>query len=313
MSDSVLQWKRVCQVDIGRASGGEHLRVDQDFKITFEVTKTVRHVPNTALIRIYNLSQELENLIKGEFDDVVINAGYQGDVRLLFRGNIRHTSAYPDGVDRILEIDAADGDKDYNEAFVNTTLGPGATTSHMVDALVRSFKSTKKGHVQVAEKTFIRGRVLFGDVRDHLTDLERANDANWSIQDGYVQIVPGDAYLPTEAILLTSTTGLLEAPAVDDKGIKTKCLLNPRIGANGKVQIDNNDIKLTIKKQRDSKPGAHKKSPKKQQAELARLDPDGVYKTYKLTHKGDTRGTDWYTEGCHVGLEKAIPAGKGAS
>lgn len=312
MSESVLQWKRVCQVDVGRSSG-EHLRVDQTFKIEFEVTKTIGRTPNTALIRLFNLSQEHENQVKGEFDDVVVNAGYEGDVLMLFRGNIRHTSAYRDGNDRIIEIDAADGDKDFHQAVVNTTLAPGSTTGHFVDAVVRSFSKTKKGHVQVAERTFIRGRVIAGMSREALDELAGINDANWSIQDGNVQIVRADSTLPTEAIVLRADTGLLEAPQVDDKGIKTKCLLNPRIAINGKVQLDNNDIKLTIKKQKESKPGAHKKSPKKKRAELARLDPDGVYKTYKIKHKGDTRGPDWFTEACHVGLDKAIPAGKQAA
>jgi hypothetical protein len=128
-----------------------------------------------------------------------------------------------------------------------------------------------------------------------------------------VQLVRADSTLPTEAIVLTSETGLLDPPMVDDKGVRTKCLLNPRIAINGKVQIDNNEVRLKIKKQREAKPGAHRKSPAKKRGELARLDPDGVYKTIKLKHKGDTRGDDWFTEATNIGLDKSIPAGKVAA
>ena len=41
---------------------------------------------------------------------------------------------------------------------------------------------------------------------------------------------------------------------------------------------------------------------------LVRLDPDGIYKVLKLTHKGDNRGQDWVTEIECIGLDQPIPA-----
>lgn len=312
-SPSTLQWKRVCEVVIGNAARGTGIAV-KDLRIEFEVTKTIGRVPNTALIKIRNMAPDNEAKVKGEFDEVLVNAGYEGSSLLVFAGNIRHTFRYRDGTDYVMEIDAADGDDDFRNTIVNATLAAGTTTSQAIDQLVSKFKRTKLGHTIVKERTRLRGKVMSGMARKFFDEIAAESDANWSIQDGRLEIVPVESTLPTEAIVIRSDTGMLGAPEVDDKGIKVKCLLNPRLRVNGKVLLDNNDLKARIAKERERKVGAktHKPSKAKKKV-LARLDPDGVYKVYKLVHKGDNRGNDWVSEVHCVALSKTIPAGKRAA
>src|ERR1700740_436875 len=108
--NSTRQWKRIAQVVIGK--GGKGISIS-DARIQFDVAKTVQPAPNTGIIRIFNLSPDNENKIKTEYDDVLLNAGYEGSVKLIFRGNIKHVYRYRDGNDFITEIEAADGDKDF--------------------------------------------------------------------------------------------------------------------------------------------------------------------------------------------------------
>jgi hypothetical protein len=100
---------------------------------------------------------------------------------------------------------------------------------------------------------------------------------------------------------------LLGAPELSDKGIKFTSLLNPRIKPNGTVWLDNAELMDKIRKQRTMLPGA--KSPKTHKAhgQLARIDPSGLYKLYKVIHKGDTRGPDWTTEGHCLALPGISP------
>lgn len=304
MSESTLQWKRHCQVITG--AGGQGLSVE-DLRITFEVTKTLLRTPNTALVKIYNLNPDNEAKIKGEFDEVIVNAGYTGALGLLFRGNIRHVFRHRETNDWILEIEAADGDKDFKHARTVISLAGGSTAQDLIEHVVQSFESTTLGHFIVPAAKRLRGAVFAGPTREVLDRLAATLGANWSVQNGQLDIVAADSTLPTEAIVINADTGMLGAPEIDDKGIKVKCLLNPKIIPNGKIWLDNNDIQLRVRKQRESKPGAKKPSTKKKHKELARLDPDGVYKVYKVTHKGDTHGNDWHSEVCCVGLDKAIP------
>lgn len=296
------QYQRRAQVIIGK--NGTGLSVS-DARITFEVTKTVKATPNTALIKIYNLNPANEERVKTEFDEVILNAGYLGAIDLIFRGNIKHIYRYHDGPDRITEIEAGDGDHDYQRATMNETLAAGTTPAQLVARAVGSFANvggTTGGEIQVTGPARIRGKVVSGNTRDVLDDVARQAGANWSIQDGQLEIVGGDATRAGVAIIVTSNTGLLSAPEVSDKGIGVVCLMNPKIKINGALKLDNNSIRAKHKKQPDGKAAA---KPKKGNV---RLDPDGVYKVIKLVHKGDTRGQDWTTTSTCIGLGQPIPA-----
>lgn len=306
MASSVRQWLRVAQVVIGKAGNG--LMVE-DLRITFEVEKTAEEQPNTAVIKIYNLHPKNVAKIKKEYDEILLNAGYQGATKLVFRGNIKHVYTYKEGLDYITEIEAGDGDRDYGSAVMNETLAAGTTNSQLVDRAVGSFKEvggTCKGVIQVDDRARLRGKVVSGNTRDLLRDIARESNAKWSIQDGALVIVKTQGLLPNEAVVLTSETGLLEAPEINDKGIAVKCLMNPEIAINGSVKLDNNGIKAKRQKKKALK------QPEEPEGDPVRLDPDGIYKVIKLTHKGDTRGQEWVTQIECIGLDEPIPESRKA-
>lgn len=312
MSDSVRQWKRKVQVVIGKAGSGLMI---ENLRVQFEVAKTIESAPNIAVIRIFNLHPDNEAKIKNEFDEVLLNAGYEGAMRLVFRGNIKHVYRYREKNDYITEIEAGDGDKDFSKAVMNETLAAGTTTSQLVDRAVGSFRGvggTAKGHVQVHDRARLRGKVISGNTRDVLNDVARESGANWSIQDGQLVIVSANDVLPGQAIVIRADTGMLGAPEINDKGIAVKCLLNPALRVNGAIKLDNNSIKakrqkaqaLTTKREKqETNPPLGREN-----EQLVRLDPDGIYKVLKLTHKGDNRGQEWVTEIECIGLDQPIPA-----
>jgi hypothetical protein len=314
MALPVQQFGRELEVVIGERAIGKGIAVTNKdgigLRVQFEITKTIGRTPNTAAVKIMNLAPDNEGKIKGEFDEVLVNAGYKGHTALLFRGNIRKAFGFREGNDWITEVDAADGDRDFRRAAVNLTLAAGSSTSQLLDHVIGVMTSTTKGHVQVKERRRLRGKVISKMARDVLDDIAAENDSSWSIQDSKLVIVPADSTLPNEAIVIRADTGMIGAPELDDKGIKVKCLLNPAIRCNGKVWLDNNALKEKIFKEHDRKPGAIPRKPPTKKV-LARLDPDGIYKVIRVTHKGDTRGNDWETEALCIRLGNPIPAGQG--
>lgn len=305
MSESVRQWKRKVQVVIGKAGTG---LLVENLRVKFEVAKTIESAPNEAIVKIYNLHPDNEAKVKNEFDELIINAGYEDAMQLVFRGNIKHVYRYREGNDYITEIEAGDGDKDFRKAVMNETLAAGTTTTQLVDRAVDTFKglgNTTKGHVQVNDRSRIRGKVISGNTRDILHDVARESGANWSIQDGQLVIVSANGVLPGSAIVIRADTGMLGAPEINDKGIAVKCLLNPQIKVNGAIKLDNNGIKAKRIKAQALATKREKEETK--QKDPVRLDPDGVYKVLKLTHRGDTRGQDWLTEVECIGLDQPIP------
>lgn len=312
---STPQWFRVARLVVGAKGQGVDI---SNLRISFDVVKTVEPIPNTATIKVYNLADNNVSAIQDEYTDVLLNAGYAGSVAQIFAGNIQFVSHYREGADFITEITAADGDRFYRNASVNVTLAAGTNDADAVRAVLSAGQAllsnpdqqteqvatttlqavarsgiisrstnVRNAIVQVLNAVRSRGKVLEGPARDVLSQIARSNGANWSIQDGELQMVRADSQIGV-AWVLNAGTGLLEAPERNDKGISAKCLLNPQIMINGAIQLDNKAIKIKQQKQKALK------TPKAQ-GDPVRLSPDGIYKVIKLTHQGDTRAQEWYT------------------
>lgn len=300
---STRQYKRHVQVIIGKAGSGLMI---ENLRVQFEVVKDHQSTPNSATIKIFNLNDQHQQQIRTEFDDVILNAGYEGAEAVLFRGNIRHVYRYRDKNDWVVELDCGDGDRDFRGAVVNETLAAGVSDTQLVERVCGSFSTTKKGSVKgIGATGRLRGKVISGNARDVLNDISKQHGCNWSIQNGQLQIVKVNGVLDSEAVLINAETGMLGAPEQDDKGIKVKSLMNPLFQINGRLKLDNDNIKRKrIKADQQQKKVDKEKPP-------ARLDPDGFYKIYKITHKGDNRGSDWVSECECVSMDSAFPQ-KGA-
>lgn len=306
-----LKWMRGLRLLVGKNGNGDVSPttglVVENLRIAFELTKTIYRTPNVATIRVYNLNQDHEQVIRKEFNDVILEGGYQTDRRLFFRGNIKYTSAYREGNDRIVEIQAGDGDKDFRNALVNFSLAAGHDDEATIRALMQSMQATTLGYVRGKnlKAKHGRGRVFSGSMRDVADLVAKHNEAHWSIQDGKFVMIPVEGVRPEEAVVVSAETGMLGAPEADEHGITIRMRFDPRVVPGSKLWLRNTDVKIKALK-------VHLHTSKKGHADpKLRTDPDGVYKVYSIHGKGDTRGTDWEIECKCVGLDQRIPPVKG--
>lgn len=306
-------WGRLCRVKIGKIGAKGEPVVGREFtealRIAFDVEKTIYRTPNVATIKLYNLSEDHENAIHDEYNDVALDVGYKTETMGLFRGNVRYVYRYREQNDRITEIQAGDGDKDWKDAEVNFTLATGHTDADAMARMIENLGTTTLGYVAGPNinKPKILGKTYSGTVRRVMDIIARNNKAHWGIQDGRLSMVPIGSTLPNEAIKVDSATGLLGAPMISDKGISLKMQLDPRVGPNSKIWLANNEVKEAA-----FKPPMLLREEQKGSAAHVRLDPDGVYKALVVNHKGDTRGNDWFSEVKCIGLDDKIPTSKGS-
>lgn len=304
-------WGRVCRVKVGKIGRKGEPVVGREFtetlRIAFDVTKTIYRAPNVATIKLYNLTQDHEEAIRDEYKDLALDCGYGGEAQGIFRGNIRFVYAYREGNDRIVEIQAGDGDKDFKDGEVNFTLAAGHTDEDAIKRLLENMGTTVLGYVagKNLTKAKILGKTYSGTVRRVMDVIARNNEAHWTIQDGKLSMVPVRSTLPNEAIRVDSNTGLLGTPQINDKGIALKVQLDPRMVPNGKIWLSNNEVKAAV-----FKPPMLLREEQKGSKAPIRLDPDGIYKLFVVNHKGDTRGGDWFSECKCVGLDDKIPRSK---
>lgn len=272
-------------------SAGQALDLSQ-LRIKFNVKKTGIMTPNQADIIVYNISAAVEELIQSEFTHVILNGGYVGNFGLIFKGNIKQCiTGRENGTDTYLELICGDGDIAFQYATINQTLKGGSFVEDQYNLGLTSLakQGVGQGFLGPLPKTQLpRGKVVYGNARDHLQKLVQTYGFAWSIQDGNLVFLSQGQTLPNQAIVLTSKTGLIGTPQQlsGNEGFAIKSLLNPNIKVHSRIHVNNASI--AAMKIDFWTPGSPANTP-------ASPRWDGLYYPYIVEMEGDTRGQDWYS------------------
>ncbi|WP_250538818.1 MULTISPECIES: phage protein [unclassified Caballeronia] len=309
MSD---QWIRKAQLLVG---DGKTFLDLSELRFRFETQNSDKQTPNTVHVRVYNLSKQTAEKIGKEYSTIVLQAGYQqGNFGAIFFGSIKQTGSGKErNVDSFVDIWAADGDIWYNGALLNKTIAAGASQQDIVSAIVKAqapgapqstdaaspspysmkFATDAPGIIGAAQgvaNTLARGKVLFGLARDYARDWARNTGLRWSIQNGELTVVPITGYRPGEAVVLSSTTGLVGVPVATEGGVVVRALLNPLIRIGCLVRIGEGDI-TRITSQQSGLSFAQNANPA-----ASPTTKEGTYRVMQAEFVGDTRGNEWYVD-----------------
>lgn len=300
---STPQYLRSIKLTIGDNTEALDL---SELRIRFAIRRGDISTPNTADIRVYNVSDKTAQLVQTEFTRVRLEAGYEGNFGVIFDGTVIQVRRGRESqTDTYLDITAVDGDSAYNFAVVSTSLAAGSTPDDHLQAALKSMESRGitmgEGGALSANK-LPRGKVMFGMTRDYLDTLGKTQDLSWSFQDGKLTLIPNTAYLPGEAVVVNSATGMVGLPEQTQNGITVKMLLNPSVKVGRRLQINN----ASIQQMRYGLAIADQKANGMAQVSL-HLDADGFYRSIVVNHSGDSRGNEWYTDVICLAIDATIP------
>ncbi|SDI54028.1 phage protein [Pseudomonas panipatensis] len=302
---SVPQYLRQISLKIGNDETALDL---SDLRIRFSIRRGDLKTPNSADIRVYNVSDQTAQRAQKEFERIVLQAGYAGNYGVIFDGTIKQVRRGRESqTDTYLDITAADGDSAYNFAVMNASLAAGSTPDDHLQVALQAMASrgiTMGQGMTLSGNKLPRGKVMFGMVRDHLDNLGKTQDLSWSLQDGQLTLIPNTAYLPGEAVVVTSATGMVGLPEQTQNGITVKMLLNPSVKVGRRLQIDNASIQqyrygLSLG---DTNSNQWVKN-------SSFLSADGFYRSIVVNHSGDTRGNEWYTDVICLAVDATVPPG----
>lgn len=287
-STNTQQYGRVCTLLVSNKQG-QALDLSA-LRIKFKVKKSSVMTPNAADIIVYNVDSQTAKLIQAEFTTVLLQAGYVGNYGLIFKGNIKQfITGRESATDTFIDLNCGDGDQAYNFSTINQSIVKGASPNDQLKAGLTALSGMGVGTGytgQLPQVALPRGKVIYGNTRDHLKRLADTYGFVWSIQDGNAIFLSQGTYLPNEAVVITSKTGMIGTPQQTTEGIDLKCLLNPNIRCSGRVKIDNASIaKMKID---FWTPGSPANTP-------AQISNDGLYYPLVIEHSGDTRGQEWYS------------------
>lgn len=259
-------------------------------RFKFNIEKNSDSTPNKAKIMIYNLSPDNRAALENKNTTVTLKAGYglildrnSSTIGTIFIGSGLKSFTTKEGPDYVTHIETDDGNEAYTEADINMSFGEGVKASSIIDTLASSMGIGKGDTSGIPDNLgYIGGFSASGLSRDVMDDVVDKADAEWSIQDGQLQILPVGGANREEAVLLASALG-------PDR-VNTGIVGSPtRSGFKGSANKKENGIEFTSLLQPDIRPGRRVKVESK--------EVNGFFVCRKVTHDGDTRTGPWHSKG----------------
>jgi len=285
-----MLFDRVCNLVIGKTNT-QGFSFNQDFRISFDVQKSLTNTPKYSKLEIYNLSQTtrdaLQKLISSNNENinnqevVMLYAGYSFNVgaELLYSGNIVNISSRKEPPDVITTISCAENALVYKNSFSALSYSGGVNSTKIITDIAAQMQVPIDDNSNYGTSvTFAHGWSHAGLTKNAMDKIARQAGLTWSTQNGKIRLVPyGNSTNEQDVVVVSSTTGMIGSPERKDSsgdetdnpamkhGWKVKSLLQPKLSPNKRVKIESMNV-------------------------------NGIYIIDTVSHTGDTKVGDWQTE-----------------
>ncbi len=231
--------------------------IKDDFEIDFLVSFDDDPEPNISHVMIYNLSNNTIALLK-KGENLILNAGYEGDVGTILLGTIDKQETTWEGIDKVTKLTVGEGSDKWLNAYVNKSYAPGVTSQAILSDLVGMF-GMELGELRlVNDITYARGRSVSGMLQSVIRQVAAETNSKFHISQGKILIRPWEAGTQT-GFVLNADTGLIESPQPFDEegkaGYRVRMLLNHRITVDSILQIQSKTANGTFRVRKGSHSG----------------------------------------------------------
>jgi hypothetical protein len=271
--------------------GQPAILIGGDLRIEFTCKKSPSSDPNTAELKITNLSKNTRDRLDEQVDTpLVFSAGYeQGDGLInVFFGDImsvRHNETAPDIV-TIIEV--GDGAVALRDSRVSFSFSKNTSVSTVIQQLAIGLGKPIRNPQAISSQTgvFLSGYTAIGNNRTLLDQLARESGFSWSVQDDEIVIVSDTDAPPVDILVLSPETGLVGIPERNTSSVDPQSGGIAIAGGNSKPPGWN----VTAKLFPDIVPGGFFVLKFKER-------PIGeIVKVIDVEHSGDTYGDMWTTK-----------------
>lgn len=226
------------------------------FNITASINYAYSESPNTCDISIYNLNKASRDAIFFDawdyftFRKVTFKAGYNGNLQMLFNGNIKEAYSDRNGADVSTHISAWDNFW-YINNYTEKNIFSGADRNQVLTEILSDLKTNEDETANIIMSDFtdepdnLRMETLKGRPQD-LVKERIGQDASLFFDDGTIYVLKdNDAIGDENGIpVINSASGLLGVPVKRNRIVEFKMLFEPslRIGRAFKLESNFSDI-----------------------------------------------------------------------
>jgi hypothetical protein len=279
------QWMRWVKVTVSGAGGSLTVnggdRLTEHLKVDFSGQMGIGSAQNSGTVTIWNLARGNRGKLGEEFDTLKLEIGYRdAPPSILLTGDIRDVTHRLEGADCASEIVIGDGDKGVNTGASSKTFPAGTKPKEIIEYLQKQLPGVKPGRIVGLDEApaYTRPITVYGTTKREFDKVGREQGAYWSIQRGTSEVVKADAYID-ETVILSRDTGLIGSPAVTDKGVKVRCLINPKIAPNRVIDVRSAFLDETSGR---SKEGSDQGG--------------GLFRVASVSFSGTNRGQEFYQD-----------------
>lgn len=263
-----------------------------EHNISFHIKKTKQSTTNKSYITVYNMSEETFEYLsntQGRKIAVILSAGYGGNNKEIFRGQLESYKDHKEGPDRVTKLFLTDGAENSREATTVRSYRKGTPVNRIITELFDDLGVPRAGggvlldpdNVVTRKALYFSGRTT--EALSRMAAGRLSQLADWTITDMHAYWVPDDQSLPPEQVIpVSEETGLIGSIVVkDDTSGKTTYSTtsndSSRKNIEFKIFLDGAIIPLKA-------------------VNVESGNFDGQFKIQEVEHKGMLEGNDWFTK-----------------
>jgi hypothetical protein len=254
---------RLVLLDNLTANTGLELRNDkgsQSLTIDFDIQRGVGADLNSMTLRIYNLSRDNQSqLFQARLDlsnkntftarPIILQAGYNDGLSVIFRGGIREAFTFRQGNDLITQVEALDGILSTTQTYANISYDSATTAQQIVDDLVAPLTSqtdVEAGQTKLSTTTAAligdnqRGYVIAGNAYNILQEY---TSQKAFIDLGELNILSDNECIRPSVRVIDADTGLLGIPRLDGLRVTIETIFEPRINVGEFIEVQSSVAK----------------------------------------------------------------------
>lgn len=259
-------------------------------RVSFSILKSLSKTTNSAVIKIWNLSQDNRNLIKDYGDEVTLYAGYreEGGPQVLFIGDTTTVMHFYEFPEIITVLECGDGEKYVNRLRVSVSYGENVQARTIISGIATQMADQETGmplrFVEFASSDnliYRQGFKFIGMGKDGLNIVCSKLGLQASIQNNQLQVIPVNGTISEPIIQVNEANGMQGVPQrytyrslevyrdikLRNTGYKVNVALNPFILPGSKIDLASTHLKIR-----------------------------GPYKVQTIRHDGDTFGMIWSSQ-----------------
>jgi hypothetical protein len=241
MARQYRQYELIIDTNVGTT-----ITLTQPITIEFDVTRKAWGSANTSIIKIYNLEQNTRNILRRDYIDfgvssqgrtVTLRAGYDKNLKTIYRGNITYAQSVRNGVNFITTLESTDIGFAIGNGYYSKAYGAGTPYKQIYTDIIKTLSpyGISLGTIIDDQKKLETDKTIDGKSIEILRQL---TNGNFFVDNGSANIIPMNQSITSASTVISSDSGLIGTPVLQLQFVQVDLVFDPSYQLSQHVTLD---------------------------------------------------------------------------